>query len=153
MRNQDQFLVRLPDGMRDELKAAADAAGRSTNAEIVARLDASLRPHESGVRPVWLPEHLWDRIESEANLTEQDPNLLILEVVERAFPPRLDFKARLLGLVREIYETGGPRTKDEHLLVDALRALTGEEVANASGEQQQTRSWTKRTPKNETPSD
>lgn len=41
-RGSDQFNLRLPDGMRDALKQAADAAGRSTNAEIVARLQASL---------------------------------------------------------------------------------------------------------------
>ena len=36
----DKFIVRLPDGMRDELKAAAVANGRTMNAEIVARLEA-----------------------------------------------------------------------------------------------------------------
>lgn len=40
---QDQYMVRFPDGMRDKLKALADENGRSMNAEIVARLDVSLR--------------------------------------------------------------------------------------------------------------
>lgn len=35
----DQFVVRLPDGMRDRIKAAADANNRSMNAEIVATLE------------------------------------------------------------------------------------------------------------------
>jgi ParB-like chromosome segregation protein Spo0J len=34
----DKFMLRLPDGMRDTLKAAAKANGRSLNAEIVLRL-------------------------------------------------------------------------------------------------------------------
>lgn len=34
----DQFQVRLPHGMRDEIRAAAKDAGRSMNAEIIARL-------------------------------------------------------------------------------------------------------------------
>lgn len=38
-RGSDQFVVRLPDGMRDRIKAAADKNGRSMNAEIVATLD------------------------------------------------------------------------------------------------------------------
>lgn len=38
-RGSDQFPLRLPDGMRDRIKAAADAAGRSMNAEIVATLE------------------------------------------------------------------------------------------------------------------
>lgn len=38
---QDQFMLRLPDGMRDRIKAAAEASNRSMNAEIVARLQGS----------------------------------------------------------------------------------------------------------------
>lgn len=38
---KDQYQLRLPDGMRDELSAAAKANGRTMNAEIVARLSAS----------------------------------------------------------------------------------------------------------------
>jgi len=34
----DQFIVRLPDGMRDRIKAAAEDNNRSMNAEIVATL-------------------------------------------------------------------------------------------------------------------
>lgn len=40
-RGSDQFIVRFPDGMRDRIKAAADAAGRSMNAEIIQRLEDS----------------------------------------------------------------------------------------------------------------
>lgn len=36
---QDKFVLRLPDGMRDRIKAAAEAANRSMNAEIVATLE------------------------------------------------------------------------------------------------------------------
>lgn len=38
-RSQDQFIVRLPEGMRDRIKAAAEANNRSMNAEIVATLE------------------------------------------------------------------------------------------------------------------
>lgn len=37
--NQDKFVLRLPDGMRDRIKAAAEASGRSMNAEIVSTLE------------------------------------------------------------------------------------------------------------------
>lgn len=37
----DKYLLRLPDGMRDQLKNAAKASGRSMNAEIVARLQST----------------------------------------------------------------------------------------------------------------
>jgi hypothetical protein len=36
---QDRFIVRLPDGMRDRIKAVAEANNRSMNAEIVATLE------------------------------------------------------------------------------------------------------------------
>ncbi|WP_442580749.1 Arc family DNA-binding protein [Mesorhizobium sp. ASY16-5R] len=38
-RSLDKVIVRLPDGMRDSLKAEAEANNRSMNAEIVARLE------------------------------------------------------------------------------------------------------------------
>lgn len=41
-RGSDQFPLRLPDGMRDEIKASAERNGRSMNAEIVHRLEASV---------------------------------------------------------------------------------------------------------------
>ncbi|WP_244542794.1 Arc family DNA-binding protein [Devosia crocina] len=44
----DKVIVRLPDGMRDQLKAAASEVGRSMNAEIVARLEASFEIDEAG---------------------------------------------------------------------------------------------------------
>lgn len=36
---QDKFVLRLPDGMRDRIKAAAEANNRSMNSEIVATLE------------------------------------------------------------------------------------------------------------------
>jgi len=36
---QDKFIVRLPDGMREQIRAAAKANGRTMTAEIVARLE------------------------------------------------------------------------------------------------------------------
>lgn len=38
-RGADQYTVRLPDGLRDRIKAAADDNNRSMNAEIVATLE------------------------------------------------------------------------------------------------------------------
>lgn len=35
----DQYMLRLPDGMRDRIKAVAEANNRSMNAEIVATLE------------------------------------------------------------------------------------------------------------------
>src|SRR3954467_10020543 len=40
-RGSDQFVVRLPDGMREKIAQAAEANGRSMNSEIVHRLSQS----------------------------------------------------------------------------------------------------------------
>ena len=42
-RTSDKFILRLPDGMRDDLKRIAKANGRSMNSEIIERLSASLK--------------------------------------------------------------------------------------------------------------
>jgi hypothetical protein len=42
-RGSDQFMVRMPPGMRSALSKEAESSGRSMNAEIVARLDASFQ--------------------------------------------------------------------------------------------------------------
>ena len=58
-------MLRLPDGMRDILKAAAEENGRSMNAEIVARLQESLDGNQS----------LWDsvnRIEETVTAMQRD---------------------------------------------------------------------------------
>jgi len=43
-READQFNVRFTEGLRDQIKEAAKASGRSMNAEIVQRLEASFEP-------------------------------------------------------------------------------------------------------------
>jgi len=45
VREYDQFVVRLPEGMRDRISQAAEAAARSMNAEIVNRLQDSFDPN------------------------------------------------------------------------------------------------------------
>lgn len=42
-RGSDQFPLRLPDGMREQLKDAANLSGRSMNTEIVHRLEQSFK--------------------------------------------------------------------------------------------------------------
>jgi hypothetical protein len=41
-RDSDKFMLRLPDGMREQISLAAEANARSMNSEIVARLSESL---------------------------------------------------------------------------------------------------------------
>lgn len=43
---QDKYVLRLPDGMRERIKAAAEKNNRSMNAEIISRLEDSDRTAE-----------------------------------------------------------------------------------------------------------
>lgn len=45
---QDQFVLRFPEGMRDQIRQAAEANNRSMNAEIVARLEDFSRIKQLG---------------------------------------------------------------------------------------------------------
>ena len=47
---KDRYMLRLPDGMRDRIKAAAEVNNRSMNAEIVATLEKAYpEPHSKVV--------------------------------------------------------------------------------------------------------
>lgn len=71
---QDQFVLRLPDGMRDELKTVADQNGRSMNAEIIARIEESFEGSE----------RVWDTLNNMAETLEK-----VQQTLER-IAPRVD---------------------------------------------------------------
>lgn len=43
-RGSDQFMIRLPEGMRERIKSVAEKNGRSMNAEVVALLEEKFPP-------------------------------------------------------------------------------------------------------------
>lgn len=53
-RDADKFVVRLPDGLREEVKQAAASNQRSMNNEIVTRIIAGNQPHQ--VVNTWTPQ-------------------------------------------------------------------------------------------------
>lgn len=48
-RKLDQYIVRFPAGMRDQLKEAAKKNNRSLNAEIISRLELTLKTVDSDI--------------------------------------------------------------------------------------------------------
>lgn len=46
-RSLDKIIIRVPDGMRDRIKRAADANGRSMNAELLVLLERAYPPEGS----------------------------------------------------------------------------------------------------------
>ena len=76
---QERFIVRLPDGMRDRIADAAKTAGRSMNAEIVARLQDSFDGPKLGFGPGSTGERL-KQAKAELDIAS---DLIVERVVQR----------------------------------------------------------------------
>lgn len=80
----DKFMLRLPPGMRETLKEAAEENGRSMNAEIVQRLKSSLPNGDNQACTVEFERNLWREIFQQSDLAETTPERLIAGIVEDA---------------------------------------------------------------------
>ena len=76
VQNQDKFIARLPDGLRERLKKVADRNKRSMNAELVQALEFHLSRDEQAIESepttmIWLgyPDHASPKL---PELTNQD---------------------------------------------------------------------------------
>lgn len=88
----DQFVVRLPAGMRDSIAEAAKANNRSMNAEIVARLERSLYPasdEESAMAAIrTLMEHGKKyEMDISINMSRPPEKTLALAIKNESLPP------------------------------------------------------------------
>lgn len=87
----DRFIVRLPDGMRERLKAEALENKRSMNAEIVDRLEQTFKLDEhfsaGGDRVIILEAPLAARISKAAEVSKRGFEAEVNKALEQAFPP------------------------------------------------------------------
>lgn len=113
----DRYIVRLPDGMRDQIKDRARSTGRSMNTEIVQILSAALNPNGNGDDEMSsrksneqfmlrLPDGMRDRIGEAADANGRS---MTQEIV--------------LALTAHL--EGDSRTTDDHRLILAGQALNG----------------------------
>lgn len=111
-RDLDKVIVRLPDGMRERIKHAAEANNRSMNAEIVERLEESL----SGT----LQQKVWDltlkvaRAEAETNGVLAAVAMMSRKIVEISGDPEVARQtAEEIRRAADEIEAGGiPRSED-----------------------------------------
>ena len=83
---QDKFMLRLPDGMREQIRHSADSLGRSMNAEIVQRLKHSLEDDaDSRFAKIYLPHDLWSTLFADAHLRGMDDHDRLVQILENAF--------------------------------------------------------------------
>ena len=71
-RESDKFMLRLPDGMRDRIKLAAEQNGRSMNAEIVAILEKEYPPISRDAKFAELRGLMLQHLGGEDDLDETD---------------------------------------------------------------------------------
>lgn len=115
---QQRFIVRMPDGMRERIKIAAERNGRSMNAEIVARLD------ESFLDAVRLPDDLRVRIESSANNNQRSVSGEVLQVLNQYFPPEPSVYELLDSIDMFVRWSKNPSAPPyKRPLIDAIREL------------------------------
>lgn len=76
---QDKFMLRLPDGMRDRIRAAAEAGGRSMNAEIVKTLEAAY-PRNATIDA--LASEIVEKVEAFQRETDAARRAAIMEEIE-----------------------------------------------------------------------
>lgn len=86
--DQDKYVVRFPDGMRDLLKSRAKENGRSLNAEIIARLMSTLEPPPHD--PQTLAEFIDERLQATLNRALSEKGLTLDDVRNAVAPKRED---------------------------------------------------------------
>ncbi|MDR9774120.1 Arc family DNA-binding protein [Rhizobium hidalgonense] len=102
---QEKYVLRLPDGMRDRLKAAANLSGRSMNAEFVHRVEQSFaQSGDATVRTV-IREMLGIIVEERAALREELRTRLAAEIAARPNDSPID-------IINEILDSSHDRKMD-----------------------------------------
>jgi hypothetical protein len=92
-RESEKFVLRLPDGMRDRIRLAAEASSRSMNAEIIATLEDKYPAPAGDTNVRGLAEMLADALRSDvfkqggADVAFDIPIDELREVLERALGP------------------------------------------------------------------
>lgn len=117
--HQDQYMLRLPGGLRDRIKRFAERNGRSMNAEIVARLQGLVATDAEGYVRIWLPSDLLNRIEKQAISNQTTPDWMIRETLETAFPHAPTLRDYIAGLRLEVDAEGGEADEAARQFVEA----------------------------------
>jgi hypothetical protein len=94
---QEKYVVRMPDGLRDRIRAAADANNRSMNAEIVHRLETSLA----------VDEHANDATGGYWELPDGLSDSDLSRIIEAANKKAIALALREAGIVRRPLLVGG----------------------------------------------
>ncbi len=116
----DKFMLRMPEGMRDRLKAAAEENNRSMNAEIVSRLQQSLDGNLSNAQAQSEIEKILERMA--ANISIKTTSRTLAAVIQSGYSAEeLSNKKAIEKLASIIFspEEGEVHEKDRKFLKDS----------------------------------
>lgn len=115
-------MLRMPDGMRDRIREAADASGRSMNSEIVARLESSFDD------VIMLTPGLKRRIEKVAMKTGRSYMAEAIVALEDSFP-----EGMTAGALFEIWGTKILEAKSASERDKLVAEANSQEVVQSAG--------------------
>ncbi|EHS53017.1 hypothetical protein PDO_4479 [Rhizobium sp. PDO1-076] len=98
----ERFQIRMPDGLRDEIKISADLNGRSMNAEIVQRLRQSYQMPSPDKLVIALPDEVQRSVEIDAIARDMTESDLVAEILSAKYAPGSDHVRTLDRLQEEI---------------------------------------------------
>ncbi|RAZ90147.1 hypothetical protein DPM33_15070 [Mesorhizobium hawassense] len=107
VRNQDQFLVRLPEGMRDRIKAKADRAGMSMNEAVVWCLEqyfpapATLEDRVDALAKAVAALKRGSDLEAQIDEIVDEIDTTLREVAEGKIPASKSFRQKVIDKVEE----------------------------------------------------
>lgn len=98
----ERFQVRMPEGLRDEIKLSADVNGRSMNAEIIHRLkNAFYTPEKEGYSRIYLPDDVYQPLMLDAYGRGVDPDERAVEIIAGKYDPQTEYKQLVDALAEE----------------------------------------------------
>lgn len=118
---QDKFMLRFPEGMRDEIKRFADVNGRSMNAEIIHRIKNAFYRVEDGGPRIKVPQELYDALSLDSFGRGQDPDERAAEILNSRFDPKTDYDQLVDALAAEKLKNGDVRDENKSLKNDLER--------------------------------
>lgn len=96
----EKLLLRFPEGMRDQIKRAAEVSGRSMNAEITQRLKRSFS--DDALLRLDLPSDVWNALMADAGIHGVQMEERAVQVLKNAYDPEVAYTLAL-DKIRDLY--------------------------------------------------